>query len=115
MITASLLGSSIVGRLIHADHCALAADRAKRKPMKHGSLHARLLAMAVAAFHVKIAAAMEPSETTDPWDSIASGLDHLARDPNWRRRPSVLDTLYGFTTTPGRNRRQKAVAQGLKS
>ncbi len=115
MIIASLLGSSIVGRLIHADHCALAAERAKRKPMKHGPLHARLLAMAMAAFHVRITAAIEPSAPISDWDRIASGLDHLARDPNWRRRPSVLDSLYGFTTTPGRNRRQKAITSADNS
>jgi hypothetical protein len=109
MIYASLLGCSIVGRLVHADHCALAAVN---QPLTRGPIHARLLAMALATFHTTITAAITGGAPPGPvWDDLARRLAHLSRDPNWRRRPSVLDTLLGFTVSPGRPRRQKAIKE----
>ncbi len=41
--------------------------------------------------------------TEDPkWQMLAEYLEHLARDPNWRRSPSILDQLRGWRITPGR-------------
>jgi hypothetical protein len=110
MIYASLLGSSIIGRLVHADHCALVAAN---QPLRRGPIHARLLAMALAAFHTTITAALTEKAPAGPvWDDLARKLAHLSRDPNWRRRPSVLDTLLGLSAPPGRPRRQKATETG---
>lgn len=110
MLCASLLGSSIIGRLVHADHCALAAAR---QPLTRGPLHARLLALALAAMHSTINSALAGHKRPGRvWDDLARKLAHLAHDPNWRRRPSVLDTLLGFVAPPGRPRRQKMIKKG---
>jgi hypothetical protein len=107
MIYASLLGSVIANRLVHADHVARAAAHA---PATHGPIHVRLLAMALAAFYVPIsnALAREKPDSTE-WNTLAGKLAHLSRDPNWRSRPSVLDTLHGFVASRGRPRRQTAI------
>jgi hypothetical protein len=105
MIYASLLGSSIAGRLVHADHCALADTK---RPITRGPMHVRLVAITLASMHADLTQALR---TDDPkiWGRLASAIRHLASDPNWRRRPSVLDRMLGFTAAPGRSRRaQKA-------
>jgi len=107
MLYASLLGSLIIGRLVHSDHCALAAAKA---PLTRGPIHARLLAMALAAMHTTITTAIATGAPPGPlWDTIARKLAHLSRDPNWRQRPSVFDTLHGFTASRGRPRSQKTI------
>jgi hypothetical protein len=35
------------------------------------------------------------------WQQIADLLTHSGRDPNWRRRPSILDQLRGWKRQPG--------------
>jgi len=105
MLYASLLGACIVGRLVHADHCALAAAKA---PLTRGPVHARLLAMALASMHAALTQALAGGDDDREWDRIARKLAHGSRDPNWRRRPSVLDTMLGFTGPAGRRRREKA-------
>jgi hypothetical protein len=34
------------------------------------------------------------------WEKIAALLTHSGKDPNWRRRPSVLDQLRGWKRQP---------------
>jgi hypothetical protein len=98
MLYASLLGSVIVGRLVHADHCELAAQNA---PLTRGPIHARALAMALAAMHVSLSTALEKDALDEAgWTVLARKLTHLASDPNWRRRPSVFDLLLGFVPAP---------------
>jgi hypothetical protein len=37
---------------------------------------------------------------TQRWNTIAELLTHSGKDPNWRRRPSVLDQLRGWKRQP---------------
>jgi hypothetical protein len=46
------------------------------------------------AFDLKGAQAMQR------WQEIAALLRHSGTDPHWRRRPSVLDQLRGWTRQP---------------
>jgi hypothetical protein len=103
MLYASLLGSCIVGRLVHADHCALAAQKAA--PTR-GPIHARLLALALASMSTMVSDALADDDP-QRWERLAGSLAHCSRDPNWRRRPSVLDRMLGFVAPPGRPRSQK--------
>jgi len=110
LLYASLLGSCIVGRLVHSDHCALAAAK---EPLTRGPVHARALAMALASMHVAVTMALAHTHhDRQEWDDLARKLAHLSRDPNWRRCPSVLDTMLGFTAPAGRRRREKATKTG---
>lgn len=111
MLYASLLGSSIAGRVVHSDHCALVDAAA---PLTRGPLHVRLVAMSIAAMHVSITDALR-EDSEQQWERLASTIRHLSSDPNWRRRPSVLDRLLGFTAAPGRSRRNKIFTGGERN
>jgi hypothetical protein len=39
-------------------------------------------------------------EAQQRWDKLAAILTHSGKDPNWRRRPSVLDQLRGWKRQP---------------
>ena len=105
MLYAALLGSILVNRVVHHDHRELFATWNDRP---RAPFHARLVAMALAAAHSALAEAMATDDLTHPaWRQARAVLEGDGRDPNWRRRPSVLDTLFGFTAPPGRPRRAK--------
>ena len=110
MLYASLLGSLVVNSIVHRDHQELFAQpKAERK---RGPLHARLVALALASSHGAVAEALaEPGTPSRAWARALIVIQADGRDPNWRRRPSVLDTLFEFTAPPGRPRRQKATGQ----
>ena len=65
-------------------------------------MHIRLLALQMAVSCQFIAHAFELTGTaaTRRWDKIAEFLTHAGIDPNWRRRPSVLDQLQGWRRQP---------------
>ena len=69
--------------------------------------HPQTLARAMATASARIAAAFELTGTAADieWQSLAEYLEHLGRDPNWRRSPSILDQLRGWKIPPGRPRR----------
>jgi hypothetical protein len=43
---------------------------------------------------------LEGGEAQRRWDKMAALLTHSGKDPNWRRRPSVLDQLRGGKRQP---------------
>lgn len=53
---------------------------------------------------ISLAAAFELSgeQAQTKWHQLAEYLEHMAKDPNWRRSPSILDQLRGWRITPGR-------------
>jgi hypothetical protein len=66
----------------------------------------------------RIAAAMElkGAAAVKEWNRLAVILEHQAKDPNWRRRPSVLDQLRGWKIQPKKPRNAKSAptARGVK-
>ena len=105
MLYASLLGSVIINRLVHHDHRELFATW-KQRP--RGPLHVRLVALALATCHGKLARALtEPEMGEESWQRAIAVIEGSGRDPNWRSRPSVLDRMLGFTAPPGRRRGKK--------
>ena len=109
LLLASLLNTTIARTIIQGEKLACrkgksAAERASRPP-----LHPILLMRALAAFHPTVARLLQaPEVPVSKWNKLMSDLRHLGHDPNWRRRPSVLDTIQGLTGAPGRKRSQKA-------
>jgi hypothetical protein len=106
MLYASLLGSLIASRLTHADHCVLAASA---KPLTRGPMHVRLVAMALSAMNGSLTRALHRARPGQ-WKQLAETVRHLSVDPNWRRRPSVLDRLLGFVASSDATERQKEIA-----
>jgi hypothetical protein len=108
MLYASLLGTILVNRIVHADHRTL---KALWKKAPRGPLHVRLVALALGTASFALAGALARNDrTSDAWDGAVAVINGTGRDPNWRSRPSVLDTLHGFTVSPGRARKQRLAA-----
>lgn len=80
------------------------AEHAQRPP-----LHPILLMRALAIAHTTVTQLLQDDAHRPlDWNALMSCLRHLGHDPNWRRRPSVLDTIQGLAAPPGRKRNAKA-------
>ena len=114
LLHASLLASTLAALLAHTHHGQTRPQRAGA-PRTPAPLHPRLLALQLAISCQSIAQAfdLKGAEAKRRWDNIAELLTHTGRDPNWRRRPSVLDQLRGWKHQP--LVRDKAGKRNLKA
>jgi hypothetical protein len=71
-------------------------------PRTEAPLPPRRLALQLAVSCQAMAQAFEPTgaDAMQRWNKIAAWLTHSGKDPNWRRRPSVLDQLRGWKRQP---------------
>jgi putative transposase len=114
----ALVHASIVSSMLA---CLLAHHHRVREtvPDKVGAerttppIHPQTLARSMGSAATKIADALALSgpKATAEWDAIARYLNHLGKDPNWRRSPSILDQLRGWTISPGRPRKHKLASK----
>jgi len=104
LIHASLISSMLACLLVHK-------HRLKQIPPRDGSterttppLHPQSLARAMGSAAISLAGVFElrGEQAEAKWQMLAEYLEHLSRDPNWRRSPSILDQLRGWRITPGR-------------
>ena len=116
LLHASLMASTIAARLAHT-HTLKTRPPQARAPRTEAPLHPRRLALQLAVSCQSIAQAFDLKgvEAQRRWDKIAALLTHSGNDPNWRRRPSVLDQLRGWKRQPvaqdkNRNHRQQMAA-----
>jgi hypothetical protein len=58
--------------------------------------------MAVAADRIANAFTLTGEEADAAWKRITAYLLSMGKDPNWRRRPSVLDVMRGWKKRPVR-------------
>jgi len=101
LLHASLIASTIAALLAHTHNVHTRPQQAGG-PRTEAPLHPRRLALQLAVSCQSIAQAFElqGAEAQRRWDKIAELLTHSGRDPNWRRRPSVLDQLRGWKRQP---------------
>jgi putative transposase len=101
LLHASLIASTIAALLAHTHNLQTRPPQADA-PRTEAPLHPRRLALQLAVSCQAIAQAFDlrGAEATQRWDKIAALLAHSGKDPNWRRRPSVLDQLRGWTRQP---------------
>ena len=101
LLHASLIASTIAALLAHT-HNVQTRPQQPGAPRTEAPLHPRRLALQLAVSCQSIAQAFELSgaEAIQRWNKIAELLTHSGRDPNWRRRPSVLDQLRGWKRQP---------------
>ena len=101
LLHAALVASTIAAVLAHRHHLNTRPHQAGTSRME-APLHIRLLALQMAVSSQCIAQAFELTGTAAKrrWDNIAEWLTHAGTDPNWRRRPSVLDQLRGWKRQP---------------
>jgi putative transposase len=101
LLHASLIASTIAAILAHT-HNLKTCPRQPGVPRTEAPLHSRRLALQLAVSCQSIAQAFDLKgvEAQQRWDKIAAILTHSGKDPNWRRRPSVLDQLRGWKRQP---------------
>jgi hypothetical protein len=101
LLHASLIASTIAALLAHTHNLQTRPPQAGA-PRTEAPLHPRRLALqlAVSCQSIAQAFALQGAEATQRWDKIAALLTHSGKDPNWRRRPSVLDQLRGWKRQP---------------
>ena len=101
LLHASRIASTIAALLAHTHHLQTRPPQAGA-PRTDAPLHPRRLAwpLAVSCQAIAHACDLQGAEATQRWDKIAALLTHSGKDPNWRRRPSVLDQLRGWKRQP---------------
>jgi putative transposase len=101
LLHASLIASILAALLAHTHHLNTRPQQ-DGAPRTEAPLHPRRLALQLAVSCQSIAQAfdLQGEEAMRRWDQIAALLTHGGRDPNWRRRPSVLDQLRGWKRQP---------------
>jgi putative transposase len=101
LLHASLIASLIVALLAHK-HNLQTQPSQPGAPRTEAPLHPRRLALQLAVSCQSIAQAfdLKGAAAKRRWQQLAALLTHSGRDPNWRRRPSVLDQLRGWNRQP---------------
>jgi hypothetical protein len=101
LLHASLIASTIAALLAHTHHLQTRPQQ-PGAPRTAAPLHPRRLALQLGVSCQAMAQACEltGAEATQRWNKIAAWLTPSGRDPNWRRRPSVLDQLRGWQRQP---------------
>jgi hypothetical protein len=98
---ASLMASTIAAILAHT-HNLQTRPRQPGVPRTEAPLHPRRLALQLAVSCQSMAQAfdLKDVEAQRRWDKLAAILMPSGKDPNWRRRPSVLEQLRGWKRQP---------------
>jgi hypothetical protein len=108
---ASRIASMIAALLAHT-HYRQARPQQEGAPRTEAPLHPRRLALQLVVSCQAIAQTFDLKgiEAKRRWQQIADLLTHSGKDPNWWRRPSVLDKLRGWKRQPvGENRPTAAI------
>jgi Transposase DDE domain len=111
LVLASLLNSTIARTIVQSEKLAiLALSRKSDTPgAARAPLHPILLMRALSSAHGTVVRLLLTSaDDDDEWTRLMERLRGLGHDPNWRRRPSVLDRIQGLTASPGRARNERA-------
>ena len=97
MLHASLIASIITAILVHK-HNWTTRPKEKDQPRTQPPLHQMLVAkmLAVSCLSIARASTFRGPKAKAEWQRIADNLTHAGKDPNWRRRPSVLDQMRGW-------------------
>jgi len=101
LLHASRIASTIAALLAHTHHVKTRPQEAGT-PRTEATLHPRCLALPLAVSCQSIAHAfdLQGAEAQRRWDKLAALRTHAGKDPNGRRRPSVLDQLRGGKRQP---------------
>ncbi len=106
LIHASLISSMLACLLVHRHRLKQAPPPHQNAERTTAPLHPQSLARAMGSAASSLAGAFELSgeQAQLKWQQLAQYLEHMAKNPNWRRSPSILDQLRGWRITPGRPR-----------
>jgi hypothetical protein len=98
LVLASLINSVLARTIVQREKLAIVATEAKgTRPPLHPIQTVRVMSFC----HQLLLKTMQEERVSDAeWRKVMSRMRALGHDPNWRRRPSVLDTIQGLTGAP---------------
>lgn len=106
LILASLLNATLARIIVQREKAHVLEMKARPSdPAPRAPLHAAQVVRAMRVIHSPLLALLQGTEPDRfEWNRIIGVIRSLGHDPNWRRRPSVLDTIQGLTAPPARKR-----------
>ncbi len=116
LVHAAMLASLIANALTHLEHIdqGYVDQRVVRPTGKRPPVHAMLMWKAVRTAAPRLVRLLtDDPEERRTWQQVANDLTHVAKDPNWRSKPSPIDDAKGRNVA-GRARRKHRVRQPRK-
>lgn len=109
LVYASVVASILVCLITHRHRMSEAPPPRRGAERTKPPMHAQGVARSLAIAAITVARAFELTgkAAAAEWDHIAQFLAYET-DPNWRRRPSILDQMRGWRVTPGQPRKGRA-------
>jgi putative transposase len=108
LVLATLLNATLARTIVQSEKLDITAAKASPSdPAPRAPLHPILLMRMLASAHGTIARLLLDEAPATGWQPLMDRLRYYGSDPNWRRRPSVLDTIQGLTAPPGPPKPQK--------
>jgi hypothetical protein len=100
LIHATMIGSTLVNLIVHRYNLAIAqrCTDTRTEPPLHQGLVARMLA--TCSLRIANALSLNGPKADAEWQHLAQVIVHTGKDPNWRRKPSILDQLRGWKPAP---------------
>jgi len=100
LIHATIIASVLVGLIVHRHNLAIAntTSTTRTQPPLHHGLVARMLA--TCAFRIADALDLHGAEADAAGEHLSAVIVHAGKDPNWRRKPSILDQFRGWKILP---------------
>jgi hypothetical protein len=98
VLLASMISATLSRTVVQSEKLAIRKGKKPGQPADRPPLHAIQLMKAMTAWYRRFAdMLLDPSTSPFEWNRTRSRLRSLAEDPNWRRKPSVLDVIQGLT------------------
>lgn len=116
LVYASIIASILVCLITHRHRLSEAPPPHKGAERTTPPIHAQGLARTLVFAAISVARAFELTGVAadKEWDRLA-GIFRHETDPNWRRRPSILDQMRGWRTSPGAPRKAQAARASTRT
>lgn len=106
---ASLLNTTLARVLVQEEKLAIVAEKSSPDdPAARPPLHPTQVVRVMRFGHAALLATLKGNPPSlFEWNRIMGNIRNLGHDPNWRRKPSVLDKIQGLTAPPMPSRRTR--------
>jgi hypothetical protein len=107
LVLATLLNATIARTIVQSEKLAIVGEKKSAdEAAARAPLHPILLMRTLSSAHGTITRLLwATGDQPLAWDKLMLRFRDLGSDPNWRRRPSVLDRIQGLTAPPMLRRR----------
>lgn len=105
LLLASMIDATLARTIVQREKLAILAEKraAKSAAAPRAPLHPiQTVRAMMVAFPLLLAFLRDEGTSMFQWKDLLGRVRMSGHDPDWRRRPSVLDTIQGLTAPPGR-------------